>query len=213
MLKEQVNTRALETDEHMRLKGATAASSSAPAPVFSDIYAIGDCSTVENPKLLEKLTTLYAAVVEEEGAAAEKGLDLAQFRCFAKKAVEQVPAAKQHLVKLEQVFREYDVDKSGRLDVDELKKLLDSVDQKLTSLPATAQVATQQGIYVAKRLNKMAKNGDDESGLDPFVYKHMGSLAYTALSYTSSHSLRDMTISELAMNLQRVALLGDEVAV
>ena len=48
-LPEQKNTRALITDQHLRLKGA---------PV-STVYAIGDCSTVENPKLVHQLVQFF----------------------------------------------------------------------------------------------------------------------------------------------------------
>lgn len=41
--------------------------------------------------------------------------------------------------------------------------------------PATAQVASQQGKYVAHFLNNLAKNKPNDS---PFIYKHLGSLAY-----------------------------------
>jgi NADH:ubiquinone reductase (H+-translocating) len=64
------------------------------------------------------------------------------------------------------------------------------IDGKLTSLPATAQRAHQQGTYLAKKLNKIAKvcdslklneivDGDiDDAVYDPFNYHHFGSLAY-----------------------------------
>lgn len=43
-----------------------------------------------------------------------------------------------------------------------------------TPLPATAQVAQQQGDYVARSLNRLAAGREAE----PFSYKHMGMLAY-----------------------------------
>lgn len=173
-MKEQVNKRALETDEYLRLKGSIGPD--AKGGVIKDVFALGDCSTIENPKLLERL----AALVKAAAMGSEAGLDLEGFHRFAKKAVEEVPAAKQHLVKLEEMFVEYDADKSGRLDVDELRKLLANVDQKLTNLPATAQVASQQGHYLADVLNNDAKSESkpEERIVPPFRYKHLGSLAY-----------------------------------
>jgi NADH:ubiquinone reductase (non-electrogenic) len=41
-------------------------------------------------------------------------------------------------------------------------------------LPATAQVAQQQGKYLAQSLNKLATGRD----VEPFKYKHLGMLAY-----------------------------------
>ncbi|CAG8634684.1 5200_t:CDS:10, partial [Paraglomus occultum] len=48
-LPEQKNTRALITDQHLRLKGAP----------MSTVYAIGDCATVENPKLVQQLVQFF----------------------------------------------------------------------------------------------------------------------------------------------------------
>ncbi|CAM6009332.1 unnamed protein product [Sphagnum balticum] len=49
-------------------------------------------------------------------------------------------------------------------------------------LPALAQVAERQGKYIAKALNKLAKEGEGHAGAhrtpaDPFVYRHLGSMA------------------------------------
>jgi NADH:ubiquinone reductase (non-electrogenic) len=47
--------------------------------------------------------------------------------------------------------------------------------------PATAQVAKQEGYYLAERFNKAAETRNYEVLDDPnteFVYKHRGSLAY-----------------------------------
>ena len=91
---------------------------------------------------------------------------------------------------------------SGTLDYQELEELLKVIDSKLTSLPATAQRAHQQGYppfelsvsnqsaYLAKKLNKLAKAQDslvlneinegdiDDAVCEPFTYHHFGSLAY-----------------------------------
>ena len=64
----------------------------------------------------------------------------------------------------------------------------------MTTLPATAQVASQQGKYLAKKLNKLAKLRDqgrdlnphneedvfdlEEEVYEPFEYRNLGSLAY-----------------------------------
>jgi NADH dehydrogenase len=91
----------------------------------------------------------------------------------------------------------------GTLDYNELQMMLTLIDGKLTSLPATAQRAHQQGYplpptsnptdrstYLAKKLNKLAKvqstlqandihEGDiDDAVYDPFNYRHLGNLAY-----------------------------------
>lgn len=55
------------------------------------------------------------------------------------------PQAANHLKRLDALFYENDRDHSGTLDYNELEILLKLIDGKLTSLPATAQRAHQQG--------------------------------------------------------------------
>ena len=55
------------------------------------------------------------------------------------------PQAAGHLKRLDALFYEADRDHSGTLDYDELETVLKFIDGKLTSLPATAQRAHQQG--------------------------------------------------------------------
>lgn len=65
-----------------------------------------------------------------------------------------------------------------------------------TPLPALAQVAERQGKYLAKSLNKLGESGHARAGsgtppvLDPFVYKHLGSMA-TVGRYKALVDLRE----------------------
>ena len=127
----------------------------------------------------------------------EKGKDPEQmqitfqeWRQVAQRVKKRFPQASDHLRRLDRLFEEYDKDKSGKLDFGELRELLVQIDSKLTSLPATAQRAHQQGQYLGKKLNKLAlaapglqANEMDYGDLDDAVYKafeyhHLGSLAY-----------------------------------
>jgi NADH dehydrogenase FAD-containing subunit len=49
-LDQQTKTRALVTDTHLRLKG------------FRDVYALGDCATIDNSKVLDVIMEKYAIV-------------------------------------------------------------------------------------------------------------------------------------------------------
>lgn len=62
--------------------------------------------------------------------------------------------------------------------MDEFKTLLTEVDKGLTALPATAQVASQQGKYLASLFNRHLHTEHDLIGAKPFAYNHMGSFAY-----------------------------------
>ncbi|CAG8480898.1 9047_t:CDS:10 [Cetraspora pellucida] len=183
-LPEQKNTRALVTDNRLRLKGIH----------DSSVYAIGDCSTIENPNLVRGLMQFFIdADVDKDGF-----LTYDEFVMLAKRIKRKYPLTANHLKRADQLFDRYDVDKSGTLELDELRSMFEDIDKKVTSLPSTAQVANQQGKYLGKKLNKIAlatgtsilpsstdysedsdsKNPDVDDKLAPFEYAHLGSLAY-----------------------------------
>lgn len=176
----QPNTRALETDAHLRLNGTP----------LGDVYAIGDCSTVQN-NITDHVISFLQGVAMKRGKDAENlHLHFSDWRTVANDVKKRFPQAVDHLKRLDKLFEEFDRDKSGTLDFGELRELLAQIDSKLTSLPATAQRAHQQGIYLAHKFNKLArmsegfainevKDGDvDAAAYKAFEYRHLGSLAY-----------------------------------
>lgn len=179
-LEAQNNKHALETDTHLRLSGAP----------LGDVYAIGDCSTVQN-NLADHLVTFLRTIAWEKRKDPEKvHLTFSEWREVAERVKKRFPQAAGHLRRLDKLFSEYDKDHSGTLDFAELHELLVQIDSKLTSLPATAQRANQQGEYLGRKFNVIAKSlpgmkaneidyGDlDEAVYKAFKYKHLGSLAY-----------------------------------
>lgn len=176
----QTNRHALETDTHLRLNGTP----------LGDVYAIGDCATVQN-NVADHLVTFLRTLAWEKGADPEKvQLSFRDWRDVAQKVRKRFPQAADHLKRVDKLFQEFDKDQSGTLDFGELRELLMQIDSKLTSLPATAQRAHQQGQYLGHKFNKMAKaapgmmvndmrDGDlDEAIYKAFEYHHLGSLAY-----------------------------------
>ncbi|KAK4617708.1 External alternative NAD(P)H-ubiquinone oxidoreductase B1, mitochondrial [Fulvia fulva] len=176
----QNNRHALETDTHLRLAGAP----------LGDVYAIGDCSTVQN-NVSDHIITFLRTLAWEKGTEPEHmTISYNQWCEVAKRVKTRFPQANDHLRRLGKLFEQYDKDKSGTLDFGELSELLKQIDSKLTSLPATAQRANQQGVYLGRKFNKLAQaeygmklneiyDGDvDEAAYKAFDYKHMGSLAY-----------------------------------
>ncbi len=78
-------------------------------------------------------------------------------------------------------------DPAGRMMVDgyfavpetkDVYAIGDCANRKDSPLVATAQVAGQAGKYLARLLNRMAKTGCERTAFRPFVYKHLGMLAY-----------------------------------
>lgn len=176
----QTNRHALETDSHLRLNGAP----------LGDVYAIGDCSTVQN-NVADNIITFLRTLAWKRGEDPEKvQLHFSDWRQVAHDVKKRFPQASDHLKRLDKLFAEFDKDQSGTLDFSELRELLGQIDNKLTSLPATAQRAHQQGVYLAQKLNKIAhiaeglsaneiRDGDvDAAVYKAFEYHHMGSLAY-----------------------------------
>ncbi|KAK7723100.1 hypothetical protein SLS57_004657 [Botryosphaeria dothidea] len=176
----QNNRHALETDAHCRLVGAP----------LGDVYAIGDCSTVQNNVSDHILTFLRTLAWEKGKNPEDMHISYTDWRQVAKRVKARFPQAADHLRRLDKLFEQYDKDKSGTLDFGELHELLRQIDSKLTSLPATAQRAHQQGQYLARKFNAIARAapglamnqvdyGDlDEAVYKAFEYKHLGSLAY-----------------------------------
>lgn len=176
----QTNRHALETDTHLRLNGTP----------LGDVYAIGDCSTVQN-NITDHMVTFLETVAYEKGKNPETmQLTFREWREVASRVRKRFPQATDHLKRLDRLFAQYDKDQSGTLDFGELRELLQQIDSKLTSLPATAQRAHQQGQYLGRKLSKLAKvapvlklneirDGDlDEAVYKAFEYHHLGSLAY-----------------------------------
>ncbi|KAL1838320.1 hypothetical protein VTJ49DRAFT_2810 [Mycothermus thermophilus] len=182
----QQNRHALETDTHLRLNGTP----------LGDVYAIGDCATVQN-NVADHITSFVRTLAWRRGRGGpsatqpeELRLHFSEWRSVAEQVKRKFPQAIAHLKRLDKLFEEYDRDQSGTLEFDELRELLRKIDSKLTSLPATAQRAHQQGQYLARKFNKLARvapgldanaviDGDvDDAVYKPFQYKHLGSLAY-----------------------------------
>ncbi|KFH42075.1 External alternative NAD(P)H-ubiquinone oxidoreductase B1-like protein [Hapsidospora chrysogenum ATCC 11550] len=176
----QTNRHALETDTHLRLNGSP----------LGDVYAIGDCATVQN-NVADHIITFLRTYAWKQGKDPETvQLHFTDWRRVAQDVKRRFPQASDHLKRLDKLFAEFDKDQSGTLDFGELRELLKQIDNKLTSLPATAQRAHQQGRYLAQKLNKMAQLQDGlavndirDGDLDAAVYKafeyhHLGNLAY-----------------------------------
>ncbi|KAH8167317.1 hypothetical protein CIB48_g955 [Xylaria polymorpha] len=176
----QNNRHALETDTHLRLNGTP----------LGDVYAIGDCSTVQNNSA-DNIVSFLRGLAFKHGKDPETlELTFSEWRNVANSVKRKFPQAVSHLKRLDKLFEAFDKDQSGTLDFGELRELLKQIDSKLTSLPATAQRANQQGMYLGHKFNKLAhcapgltrndiRDGDlDEACYKAFEYHHLGSLAY-----------------------------------
>ncbi|KAF2032499.1 hypothetical protein EK21DRAFT_98895 [Setomelanomma holmii] len=210
----QNNKHALETDTHLRLSGAP----------LGDVYAIGDCSTVQN-NVSDHIVNFLRTTAWEKGKDPEQlQFSYNDWRGIAKRVKQRFPQAANHLRRLDRLFEQYDIDKSGTLDFGELRELLFQIDSKLTSLPATAQRANQQGVYLGRKFNKiaqaapgMALNNVDYGDLDDAVYKafeyhHLGSLAYVGNAAIFDYNGYGLSGGLLAVYLWRGVYFAQSVS-
>lgn len=213
-LEGQNNKHALETDSHLRVVGAP----------MGDVYAIGDCSTVQN-NIAQNVIKFLRTIAWERGKDPEKvHLTFSEWRDIANRIKKRFPQASDHLRRVDRLFEQYDIDQSGTLDYDELSELLHQIDTKLTSLPATAQRANQQGVYLGRKLTKIAASlpglqanqinyGDlDETAYKAFKYTHLGSLAYISNAAIFDFGGLNFSGGVLAMYLWRGIYFAESVS-
>lgn len=73
----QSNRMGILTDRYLRVKGVNDGS----------IFAIGDCATIEHPRLVDRIQSLF----EEADTEHRSALDLQQFRDLVEKRVHEFP--------------------------------------------------------------------------------------------------------------------------
>ncbi|KAF9812931.1 hypothetical protein IEO21_05886 [Rhodonia placenta] len=176
LLPNQVHKKAIEVDAHLRVKGA---------PV-GEVYAIGDASTIET-----SVVSYLLELVDEADKNKDGKIDYDEWRVMVNRIKARIPMAESQLQKVRELFDLYDEDSDNTITLNELAVLLQEIGNKITALPATAQVASQQGKYLGRKLTKLAKQRDvliqnglafgpgaDEAVSGAFKYLHLGSLAY-----------------------------------
>jgi NADH dehydrogenase len=188
----QRNKRAIETDSHLRVIGAP----------LGDVYAIGDCSTVRTDMaehtvdlvrkyIIDKhLTNVHSSDIITDSDIKNMKLNYSEIFELGHELSKRYPQASEALNVLNELVPVYDAHQTVHLSFDQISSLLKDIDSRVTSLPATAQRAHQQGKYLGKKLSKLARShvtlsanhildGDiDAAVYKPFCYKHLGSLAY-----------------------------------
>ncbi|KAI0705930.1 nucleotide-binding domain-containing protein [Cytidiella melzeri] len=177
LLPNQVHKKAIEVDAHLRVKGAP----------IGEVYAIGDASTIET-----SIVSHLLELVDESDKNHDGKIDFEEWTDMVKKIKKKIPMSEEHLDKVRELFDLFDSDADNSLNLNELAVLLQEIGNKITALPATAQVASQQGKYLGAKFTKLEKQratleknelgmsgmGVDEIVAKPFRYMHLGSLAY-----------------------------------
>ncbi|EFN51687.1 hypothetical protein CHLNCDRAFT_59165 [Chlorella variabilis] len=182
--------RSAVTDEWLRVKGSN-----------GTMFALGDAATIEQNKAVEKASELFDkyAATHSDGR-----LTLEELQQLMREASQEFPHLREHATFLDGkvgsqrfgglVFNAFLqanqtmstmykgvglVDPQSTLSREQFSELLTRIDSSLRALPATAQVARQQGEYLAEAF-KLA-DGDLEElprAAPGFKYFHKGSMAY-----------------------------------
>ncbi|GKB36096.1 external alternative NAD(P)H-ubiquinone oxidoreductase B2, mitochondrial-like protein, partial [Tanacetum coccineum] len=176
----QANRRVLATDEWLRVEGT------------NSIYALGDCATINQRKVMEDISAIFQKADKDNSGT----LTVKEFQEALDDICDRYPQMQLYLnskqmSSLVDILKESKGDvakESVELNVEQFKSALSQVDSQMKNLPATAQVAAQQGSYLAdcfNRLEECTKNPEGpirfrESGrhrFRPFRYKHLGQFA------------------------------------
>ncbi|KAK7263613.1 hypothetical protein RJT34_31206 [Clitoria ternatea] len=172
----QINKRALVTDEWLRLEG------------HDNIYALGDCATINQRKVMEDIAVIFSKADKDNTGM----LDLKEFQQVVDDIIERYPQVEIYLKKnqmkdIHTLLRK-SRERSITVDIEYFKEALSNVDSQMKNLPATAQVAAQQGAYLADCFNRMEFcerypegplrfRGVGRHRFRSFRYKHFGQFA------------------------------------
>ncbi|GAB2240282.1 hypothetical protein Droror1_Dr00020800 [Drosera rotundifolia] len=176
----QGNRRVLATDEWLRVDGT------------NNVYALGDCASINQRKVMEDIAAIFKKA-DKDGSGT---LTVKEMQEAVGDIVERYPQVELYL-KNKQMKSIADLlvntkgDKakeSIELNIEDFKAALSEVDSQMKFLPATAQVAAQQGTYLADCFNRMEEceknpegpprfRGEGRHRFHPFRYKHLGQFA------------------------------------
>ncbi|CAH9089228.1 unnamed protein product [Cuscuta europaea] len=171
----QTNRRVLATDEWLRVEGCT------------DIYALGDCASINQRKVMEDIAAIFSKADKKNSG----NLKVEDFKEVINGIRERYPQIDIYLKKnkMKCFTDQLKSAKDGtEINIDKFKELLSEVDSQMKTLPATAQVAAQQGAYLADCFNRMRAcerspegplriRGTGQHRFRPFRYKHLGQFA------------------------------------
>ncbi|KMZ62864.1 External alternative NAD(P)H-ubiquinone oxidoreductase B2, mitochondrial [Zostera marina] len=176
----QGGRRVLATDEWLRVRQC------------DDVYALGDCATISQRKVMDDISVIFKIADKDNSGT----LSIKEIQDVLGDICQRYPQVELYL-KSKQMKRFVDLlneshgnvkKESIELDIEKFKQALADVDNQVKNLPATAQVASQQGTYLARCFNIMKEMDENPEGplrmrgsgrhrFQPFRYKHLGQFA------------------------------------
>ncbi|KAL8214683.1 hypothetical protein R6Q57_004132 [Mikania cordata] len=173
----QANRRVLATDEWLRVEGT------------NNIYALGDCATINQRRVMEDISSIFEKADKDQSGT----LTVKEFQDTVDDICDRYPQVQLYLKNknmssLVDLLKESNGNVAKEVNVEEFKSALSQVDSQVKNFPSTAQVAAQQGSYLADCFNRMDKCEKHPEGpirfresgrhrFRPFRYKHLGQFA------------------------------------
>ncbi|GAY60644.1 hypothetical protein CUMW_203660 [Citrus unshiu] len=173
----QGKRRVLATNEWLRVKEC------------ENVYALGDCATIDQRKVMEDISTIFAAADKDNSGT----LTVEEFQDVIDDILIRYPQVElylknKHLNDVTDLLKDPQGNPRREVDIEGFTLALSHVDTQMKSLPATAQVAAQQGAYLARNFNRRQQCKEHPEGprrfrglgrhhFRPFRYKHFGQFA------------------------------------
>uniref|UniRef100_A0A803QK70 NADH:ubiquinone reductase (non-electrogenic) n=1 Tax=Cannabis sativa TaxID=3483 RepID=A0A803QK70_CANSA len=173
----QANRRILATDEWLQVKGC------------KNVYAIGDCASIDQRKIMEDISAIFEAADKDKSGS----LTVSEFQDVIDDILIRYPQVdhylrSKHLADVTDLLKDSEGKDRKEVDIEGFKSALSQVDSQRKSLPATAQVAAQQGSYLSRCFNRREHCEANPEGprrfrssgqhlFRPFQYKHFGQFA------------------------------------
>ncbi|CAH2077707.1 unnamed protein product [Thlaspi arvense] len=173
----QGGRRALATNEWLQVKGC------------ENVYAVGDCASIAQRKIMEDIANIFkAADVDNSGTLTVEELQDVVDDILVRYPQVELYLKNKHMRNIKDLLADSEGNAKKEVDIEEFKSALAGVDSQMKSLPATAQVAAQQGSYLAQCFNRMEHCKEHPEGpkrfrsgghhqFRPFQYKHFGQFA------------------------------------
>lgn len=173
----QGSRHVLLTDEWLQVKGC------------ENVYALGDCSSVDQRKIKEDISAIFKEADKDDSGT----LTIDEFKDVLEDIIIRYPQVdlylkSKHMLDVKDLWKDSEGNDRDEIDIESFKLALSHVDSQMKSLPATAQVAAQQGGYLARCFNLREKCRANPEGprlfgdsgrheFLPFRYRHLGQFA------------------------------------
>lgn len=160
--KEQYNAIALVVDSRLRLLGD------------NNIYALGDCATIDQRTLIDKCEKTFLKSDQNKDGY----IDMGEFKTLCEYLGQKYPGLLHLKEYAEDVFNQYNKDKDLGLDMEEFRSALMMLNNKITRFPSSASTALQQGQFLGQYFNNGEHKKPEEEKSMVFKYKHFGGYEY-----------------------------------